>query len=192
MNTRIGISNRHVHLTREDVNILFGNNYELTKRNDLDQPGQYAANETVTLKTAKNIKEGVRVVGPIRSYTQVEVLNSDKEYFGINPPVRNSDDLDNSEEITIIGPKGQITKKNICIIANRHIHINTRDKDNFYEDEIVKVKVGDTILDNVWGLDYYGDIRTVDTNVKRLREKLLDKSNYIVTVRGSGYKFEVK
>ena len=54
MNTRIGISNRHVHLTREDVNILFGNNYELTKRNDLDQPGQYAANETVTLKTAKN------------------------------------------------------------------------------------------------------------------------------------------
>lgn len=149
MNTRIGISNRHVHLTREDVNILFGNNYELTKRNDLDQPGQYAANETVTLKTAKNIKEGVRVVGPIRSYTQVEVLNYDKEYFGINPPVRNSDDLDNSEEITIIGPKGQITKKNICIIANRHIHINTRDKDNFYEDEIVKVKVGDTILDNV-------------------------------------------
>ena len=101
MNTRIGISNRHVHLTREDVNILFGNNYELTKRNDLDQPGQYAANETVTLKTAKNIKEGVRVVGPIRSYTQVEVLNSDKEYFGINPPVRNSDDLDNSEEIII-------------------------------------------------------------------------------------------
>ena len=83
MNTRIGISNRHVHLTREDVNILFGNNYELTKRNDLDQPGQYAANETVTLKTAKNIKEGVRVVGPIRSYTQVEVLNSDKEYLKI-------------------------------------------------------------------------------------------------------------
>ena len=143
MNTRIGISNRHVHLTREDVNILFGNNYELTKRNDLDQPGQYAANET--LKTAKNIKEGVRVVGPIRSYTQVEVLNSDKEYFGINPPVRNSDDLDNSEEITIIGPKGQITRKNICIIANRHIHINTRDKDNFYEDEIVKVNKDDAI-----------------------------------------------
>mgnify|MGYP002597358564 CR=1 FL=1 len=149
MNTRIGISNRHVHLTREDVNILFGNNYELTKRNDLDQPGQYAANETVTLKTAKNIKEGVRVVGPIRSYTQVEVLNSDKEYFGINPPVRNSDDLDNSEEITIIGPKGQITRKNICIIANRHIHINTRDKGKLKEDDIVTVEVNSTILDNV-------------------------------------------
>ena len=149
MNTKIGISNRHVHLTKEDVNILFGDNYELTKRNDLDQPGQYAANETVTLKTKKNIKEGVRIVGPIRNYTQVEVLSSDKEYFGINPPIRNSEDLNNSEEITIIGPKGQITKKNICIIANRHIHINSRDKDKFKDDEIVKVKVGDIILDNV-------------------------------------------
>lgn len=149
MNTKIGISNRHVHLTREDVNILFGENYELTKRNDLDQPGQFATNEIVTLKTPKNIKEGVRIVGPIRNYTQVEILSTDKEYFGINPPVRNSGDLEGSEEITIIGPKGQITKKNICIIANRHIHINTRDKDKFKEDEIVKVKIGDTILNNV-------------------------------------------
>lgn len=149
MNTKIGISNRHVHLTREDLNILFGENYQLTKRNDLDQPGQYASEETVTLKTDKNTKENVRIVGPLRNYTQVEVLETDKEYFGINPPIRNSGDLDNSEQITILGPKGQITKKNICIIANRHIHINTRDKDKYYEDEIVKVKVGDTILDNV-------------------------------------------
>lgn len=149
MNTKIGISNRHVHLTREDLNILFGENYQLTKRNDLDQPGQYAAEETVTLKTDKNTKENVRIVGPLRNYTQVEVLEADKEYFGINPPIRNSGDLDNSEQITILGPKGQITKKNICIIANRHIHINTRDKDKYYEDEIVKVKVGDITLDNV-------------------------------------------
>lgn len=149
MNTKIGISNRHVHLTREDLNILFGENYQLTKRNDLDQPGQYASEETVTLKTNRNIKENVRIVGPLRNYTQVEILSQDKEYFGINPPIRNSGELDNSEEITIIGPKGQITKKNICIIANRHIHINIRDKDKFYEDEIVKVKVGDNILDNV-------------------------------------------
>lgn len=149
MNTKIGISNRHVHLTREDLNILFGENYQLNKRNDLDQPGQYASEETVTLKTDKNIKENVRIVGPLRNYTQVEVLEGDKEYFGINPPIRNSGDLDNSEKITILGPKGQITRKNICIIANRHIHINNRDKDKYYEDEIVKVKVGDTTLDNV-------------------------------------------
>ena len=149
MKIKVGVSNRHVHLTKEDKEILFGKDYELTVRNYIDQPGQFAANETVTLKTDKNIKENVRIVGPTRGYTQVEILDIDKEYFGLNPPVRNSGDLENSENIWIIGPKGKIYKKSVCIIANRHIHINTRDKDNFYEDEIVKVKVGDTILDNV-------------------------------------------
>ena len=149
MEIKVGVSNRHVHLTRDDVNILFVDGYELTPRNYLDQPGQFATEETVTLKTEKNIKEYVRIVGPERTYTQVEVLEADKEYFGINPPVRNSGDLDNSERITIIGPKGEITKDNICIIANRHIHINTRDKNNFKDDEIVTVMYNGKIIDNV-------------------------------------------
>lgn len=149
LEVKIGKSNRHVHLTREDVNVLFGKDYKLTPRNYLDQPGQFATEETVTLKTDKNIKQFVRIVGPERNYTQVELLEKDKEYFGINPPVRNSGDLENSESITIIGPKGELFKKNICIIANRHIHINTRDKKNFKEDQIVSVTVGDKILDNV-------------------------------------------
>ena len=149
MKIKVGVSNRHVHLTREDVDILFGVGYKLTPRNYLDQPGQFATEETVTLKTDKNIKEYVRIVGPIRNYTQVEVLDSDKEYFGINPPVRNSGDLDNSERITIIGPNGEITRNNICIIANRHIHINTEDRKDFKEDEIVKVLFQDKVLDNV-------------------------------------------
>lgn len=149
MNIKIGISNRHVHLTDEDVDILFGKGYKLTPRNYLYQEGEYAANETVTLKTPKNIKEFVRVVGPTRSYTQVELLEEDKEYFQINPPIRNSKDLNNSETITIIGPKGSITKENICIIANRHIHINTRDKKIFKEDDIVSVTVGKIILNNI-------------------------------------------
>ena len=82
----------------------------------------------------------------------VEILPLDfneKEYFGINPPVRNSKDLENSETMTIIGPKGEITKENICIIANRHIHINTRDKGKLKEDDIVTVEVNSIILDNV-------------------------------------------
>lgn len=149
MEIKVGISNRHVHLTREDLEILFGKGYELTPRNYLDQPGQFATEETVTLKTNKNIKEHVRIVGPVRNYTQVELLEEDKEFFGINPPIRNSSDLLNSENITIIGPKGELYKKNVCIIANRHIHINTRDKNSFYEDEIVSVKVNNTVLDNV-------------------------------------------
>lgn len=142
-------SNRHVHLTKEDLYTLFGDDYELTVRNYIGQPGQFAAEETVTLKTNKNIKEGVRIVGPVRPYTQVELLDIDKEYFGINPPVRNSGDLDNSETITIIGPKGEIIKENSCIIANRHIHINTRDNTKYYEDQIVSVIINDKVLDNV-------------------------------------------
>lgn len=149
MKIKIGISNRHVHLTKEDVDILFGKDYKLTPRNYLYQPGQYATEETVTLKTPKNIKEHVRIVGPIRSYTQVEVLEEDKEYFGINPPTRNSKDLEGSETMTIIGPKGEITKENICIIANRHIHINTRDKRKYKEDDIVSVTINNKTLDNV-------------------------------------------
>lgn len=147
---KVGISNRHVHLTREDVDILFGKGYELTPRNYLYQPGQFATEEVVTLKTDKGIKENVRIVGPIRSYTQVEVLEEDKDFFGIEPPVRNSGDLDNSETITIVGPKGEITRKNICIIANRHIHINTRDKKNFCEDDVVSVITSNNnVIDNV-------------------------------------------
>ncbi len=149
MKVKVGVSNRHVHLTKEDVEVLFGKGYELTLRNYLDQPGQFATEETVALKTNKNIKEYVRIVGPTRDYTQVEILEEDKEYFGINPPIRNSGDLKNSEEITIIGPQGEINKKNICIIANRHIHINTRDKGNFKEDQIVRVNVSGKILEDV-------------------------------------------
>lgn len=149
MKIKVGVSNRHVHLTKEDKEILFGKDYELTVRNYIDQPGQFAANETVTLKTDKNIKENVRIVGPTRGYTQVEILDIDKEYFGLNPPVRNSGDLENSENIWIIGPKGKIYKKSVCIIANRHIHINTRDKKDFNEDQIVSVKINDKIINNV-------------------------------------------
>ncbi len=151
MNIKMGISNRHVHLKKEDLDILFGKDYKLNVRNKLNQPTMFAAEETVTLKTPKNIKEHVRIVGPIRKYTQVEVLDKDKEYFGINPPYRDSGDLDNSETITIIGPKGQITRENICIIANRHIHINSRDKKNnkYKHGQIVSVVVGNKIINNV-------------------------------------------
>lgn len=149
MEIKVGVSNRHVHLTKEDLYALFGDDYELKPRNYLDQPGQFAAEETVTLKTDKNIKEHVRIVGPTRNYTQVELLDIDKEFFGINPPIRNSGDLEGSEDITIIGPKGEINKKNVCIIANRHIHINTRDKNNLYEDQIVSVVINNKKINDV-------------------------------------------
>lgn len=147
----VGVSNRHVHLTKEDKDILFGKDYELIKRRDLSQKGQFACEEVVSLKNKNNIIEHVRVLGPLRNYTQVEVSKTDANYLEINPPIRNSGELENSESITIIGPKGEIKKDNSCIIATRHIHINSSDYPNMHEDDIVKLKVRDNIImDNVY------------------------------------------
>ena len=123
MNVSIGVSNRHVHLTKEHLEILFGENYKLEKNNDLNQPGQFSSTSLVTLKTEKDEINNVRVIGPIRDYTQVEISKTDAYKLGINPPVRNSGDIKGSSGITIIGPKGKIDLNEGCIIATRHIHI---------------------------------------------------------------------
>ncbi len=123
MKVSVGISNRHVHLTSETKNILFGEDYQLHKKNDLNQPGQYSTIETVSIKTDKNTISDVRIVAPLRDYDQVEVSLSDANYLKINPPVRASGDISGSEGITIVGPKGEVTLKEGCIIADRHIHL---------------------------------------------------------------------
>lgn len=123
MKVKVGVSNRHIHLTQEDLSILFGGGYELTVRNTLTQPGEFACNESVTIKTPKRELTNVRIIGPVRKYTQVEISKTDSYSLGLNPPVRSSGDLENSENVTIIGPKGELEKKSVCIIANRHIHI---------------------------------------------------------------------
>ena len=148
---KVGVSNRHVHLSREIVDLLFGKDYVLTKRRYLAHPGQYACEEVVTLKNNDKIIEHVRVLGPVRNYTQVEVAKTDADYLGIDPPVRNSGDLENSETITIIGPKGEIKCENSCIIATRHIHINSNEYPELKNNDIVKVKVRDNvIMENVY------------------------------------------
>lgn len=119
----IGVSNRHVHLTDEHLKKLFGDDYELEKKKDLTQPGQFASTALVTLKTEKGIIDNVRILGPVREYTQVEISRTDAYKLGLNPPVRNSGDLENSESVTIVGPNGEITISEGCIIATRHIHI---------------------------------------------------------------------
>lgn len=123
MKTSVNISARHVHLNKSDLNILFGDGYELSKDYDLKQPGCFAAKEKVIIKTEKNKIDDVRVVGPIRDYTQVEVSKTDAYYLGIDPPVRASGDLFGSSGITIVGPKGSINLESGCIIAERHIHL---------------------------------------------------------------------
>ena len=98
----IGISNRHIHLCREDLNHLFGKGYELTKIKDLKQPGQFASDEVVTIKGPKGEFKKVRILGPLRDETQVEISISDGFKLGINPPIKESGKLDNTPGITII------------------------------------------------------------------------------------------
>lgn len=142
MKVKIGVSNRHVHLTHDDYVLLFGNE-TIKKERDLVQKGQFASSSKVTIKTDKNYIENVRVLGPFRNYTQVEISKTDSYFLGINPPIRNSGDLTDANEITIIGPMGSIVRKS-CIIATRHIHINKSDRDKLGLTNIdyVKVEVG--------------------------------------------------
>ena len=151
MNINVGISNRHVHLTKEVKDILFGKDYELEVKRELIQTGEFASTSKVTLKTDKGIIDGVRVIGPIRNYTQVEILKSDEEVLGLHTSERNSGELENTPGITLIGPLGEVHVPSCVIIANRHIHMTEEDalRFNVKNDEIVSVKKDDTIIDNV-------------------------------------------
>ena len=124
----VGVSNRHIHLTREHVDILFGKGYELTKLKDLSQPGQYACKEQCTLiGPSMRAIEGVRILGPERKASQVEISRTDSFTLKVKPPVRESGDIKGSAPITIVGPKGIVTLDEGCIIANRHIHMSPED-----------------------------------------------------------------
>lgn len=121
----VGISNRHIHLSREHVDVLFGKGYQLTKLKDLSQPGQYACKEQLTvIGPSMRAIEGVRVLGPERKKSQVEISRTDSFVLKLKPPVRESGDISGSAPITIIGPKGIVTLDEGCIIANRHIHMS--------------------------------------------------------------------
>jgi len=150
----VGISNRHVHLTKEDFETLFGKVCKIECDFNLSQPGQYASKQKVTIKTEKGEIENVRVIGPLRNYTQIEISKTDAYKLKLNPPVRDSGDLANSESITIVGPEGEVTKKEGCIIANRHIHLTGSDliKYGLNRNKTYKIKVNNEkggILDNV-------------------------------------------
>ncbi|MGL5256938.1 MAG: phosphate propanoyltransferase [Proteocatella sp.] len=127
----VGISARHLHLTQEQVEILFGKGHQLTFLKPLSQTGQFAAQETVTLQGPKGSIEKVRILGPVRSHVQVEVSMTDARSLGLNPPVRESGKLENTPGITIKGPKGQIDVANGVIVAQRHAHMSLEDAENF-------------------------------------------------------------
>ena len=120
---KVGVSQRHIHLSREDLDILFGKGYELTKKKTL-MGREYAAEECVTLvgPSLKSI-EKVRVLGPVRKDTQVEISRTDTFILKVSPPVRPSGKIEGSEKLVVVGPKGTVYLKQGVIIANRHIHL---------------------------------------------------------------------
>ena len=140
----VGVSNRHIHLTKEDLETLFGKGYELTPMKDLSQPGQYACKELLTIigPSLRPI-ENVRVLGPLRKATQVEISRTDSFVLKVKPPVRESGDIKGSAPITIVGPKGVVSIKEGCIIANRHIHMSLDEakRYNLKDGDYVNVQV---------------------------------------------------
>ena len=141
---KVGVSQRHIHLSREDLDTLFGKGYELTKKKTL-MGREYASEECVTLvgPSLKSI-EKVRVLGPVRKHTQVEISRTDTFVLKVSPPVRPSGQIEGSEKLVVVGPKGTVYLKEGVIIANRHIHLTPeyaerhKIKDGDYVDVMVE------------------------------------------------------
>ncbi len=149
----IETSARHVHVSQEDLETLFGKGYVLTKKKDLSQPGQYVSMERVDLIGPKKSIMGVSILGPVRKATQVEVSLTDARTLGVAAPVRESGDISGSAPIKIVGPKGELEIKEGVIAAKRHIHMTEEDAKEFgvKDKDIVKVEVNNNERSLVFG-----------------------------------------
>lgn len=135
----VGVSARHIHLTQEHVEQLFGQGYELTKKKDL-MGSQFASNETVTIVGLKlRAIENVRILGPVRKASQVEISATDAVKLGVKVPIRESGNTKGSTSIAVVGPKGALYLNEGCIIAKRHIHMSPADA------SAAKVQDGDLV-----------------------------------------------
>ncbi len=148
-------SARHVHLTEEHIEVLFGKGATLTKKKDLSQPGQFASEQRVTLEGPKKSIPNVSILGPARSATQVEISFTDARTLGVNAPVRESGDIAGSGPIRIVGPAGALEIAEGVIVAKRHIHLTPEDAEAFgvKEKEIVMLRIESpertTVFDDV-------------------------------------------
>ncbi len=150
----VGVSARHVHLTQEHVEVLFGEGYHLTKKKEL-MGGQFASNELVTIVGLKlRAIENVRILGPVRSKSQVEISSTDAIKLGVKAPIRESGNVAGSAPIALVGPKGALYLKEGCIVAKRHIHMSPKDAmaAGAHDGDIVSVKAENergTVFNNV-------------------------------------------
>lgn len=154
MTVPVGVSARHIHLTQADVETLFGSGYQLTKKKDL-MGGQFAANEQCTIVGLKlRAIENVRILGPVRKKSQVEISATDARTLGVKAPLRQSGDTAGSAPIALVGPKGVLYLKEGCIVAARHIHMTPTEAASvsLHDGDMVSVRMGDergAVLDNV-------------------------------------------
>lgn len=139
----VGISARHVHLTQEDVETLFGKGHTLTFKRDITQPGEFLSEERVSVVTSKGELRNVAILGPARKNTQVELSQTDARFLGINAPLRLSGDLAGSATVYIVSDHGMIKAENSAIVAKNHIHMTSKDaqKFNVKDGEMVCVRV---------------------------------------------------
>ena len=143
MNFVVDTSARHVHVTQQDLETLFGKGYELTKKKDLSQPGQYACEERVTVVGSKKELAGVSILGPVRPATQVEISLTDARSIGVAAPIRESGDIAGSGACKLVGPAGEVELKEGVIAAKRHIHATPEDAEKLgvQDKDVVSVKI---------------------------------------------------
>lgn len=139
----IGVSNKHIHLSRKDMDVLFGEGSELTPIKDLGQPGQYACAETVAVKGPKGEFARVRVLGPLRKESQVELSKTDARSIGIKAPIRESGVLEGTPGVELVGPEGSVMLERGAIVALRHIHMTPEQAKEWglKDKDVVDVKV---------------------------------------------------
>jgi putative phosphotransacetylase len=150
----IGVSARHIHLSQEHIELLFGQGYRLKEFKPLSQPGQFAADEVVSVQGPKGRMDKIRILGPARGDTQLEISRTDSYALGLNPPLRQSGDIVGTPGIKVIGPAGLVDIEQGVIVAGRHIHFHTKDASEWgiTDKQMLKVKLNGErplILENV-------------------------------------------
>ncbi len=143
MKIKVEVSARHMHITRADLETLFGEGYELENIKDLSQPGQFASSAEVILEGPKGRLEGVRILGPCRPITQIELAKTDCIEIGVKAPLRLSGKIIGSGAVKVIGPNGEIDLSEGVIVAKRHIHANPEQARNMglVDGKSVKVRI---------------------------------------------------
>ncbi|MGL4607227.1 MAG: phosphate propanoyltransferase [Eubacteriaceae bacterium] len=159
----IGLSNKHIHVSQADLEVLFGKGYQLTPMKDLSQPGQYACEEKVDIVGPKGTMKGIRILGPVRPETQLEISVGDGFTLGIPAPLRNSGDIQGTPGVKLVGPAGEVEVPEGVIVAARHIHMSTEEGEalGLKDKDVVSVK-----LDGPRGLTFDNVLVRVHPNFK--------------------------